>query len=459
MEQVSLEKLTPAEIVKELDKYIVGQKDAKRSVAVALRNRWRRQRVREDLKDEIYPKNILMIGPTGVGKTEIARRLAKLANAPFLKVEATKYTEVGYVGKDVESMVRDLVEIAVNMVKSAEKEAVMPKAREMAEERVLDLLVPPPTSSYSPPHQSPFVIQAQAPSEADTSTREKFRAMLHRGELDEREVELDVREKQGPVMEIMAIPGMENMENLQDMFSNLMPKRSKRRRMKVKEARKVLEQEEAAKLVDMDTVIPKAVELASQNGIIFLDEMDKIAEPSDAHRSGGVSREGVQRDLLPIVEGSSVNTKYGVVKTDHMLFIGAGAFYHTKPSDLYPELQGRFPIRVELQALTTDDFIRILTEPKNSLLRQYSELIRTEGVELVFKDDAVLQLSQLATQVNEKTENIGARRLHTLLERVVEEISFNAPDSKGKTIEITADYVRSRVDDLVKDKDLSRYIL
>lgn len=339
----------------------------------------------------------------------------------------------------------------------------MPKAREMAEERVLDLLVPPPTSSYSPPHQSPFVIstpQPGAPSEADNSTREKFRAMLRRGDLDDREVELDVREKQGPIMEVLAIPGMENMEsNLQDMFSNIMPKRSKRRRMKVKEARKVLEQEEASKLIDMDTVIPKAVQLASENGIIFLDEMDKIAEPSDAHRSGGVSREGVQRDLLPIVEGSSVNTKYGVVKTDHMLFIGAGAFYHTKPSDLYPELQGRFPIRVELQALTTDDFIRILTEPKNSLLRQYSELIRTEGVELVFKDDAVLQLSQLATQVNEKTENIGARRLHTLLERVVEEISFNAPDAKGQTIEITAEYVRSRVDDLVKDKDLSRYIL
>lgn len=452
----SLDRLTPNEIVRELDKFIVGQASAKRAVAIALRNRWRRQHVKGDLKDEIYPKNILMMGPTGVGKTEIARRLARLAYAPFIKVEATKYTEVGYVGKDVESMVRDLVEIAVNMIKQGEKEHVIPKARENAEERLLDLLVPP--TPYQPVAAAMGTPEVAAVP--DTSTREKFRGMLKRGELDDREVQLDVKER-GPMMEIFAIPGMENVDNnMQDMLSNLMPKRSKRRTMKVKEALRVLEGEEATKLVDMDRVIPKALELVQQNGIIFLDEMDKIAESNEGHRGGAtVSREGVQRDLLPLVEGSSVNTKYGVVKTDHILFIGAGAFYHTKPSDLFPELQGRFPIRVELQALTTDDFIRILTEPKSSLLKQYAALLETEGVKLVFRDDAVKMLSELATQVNERSENIGARRLHTILEKVVEEVSFNAAEVKGQTIEITADYVRARVDDLVKDKDLSRYIL
>lgn len=448
----NIENLTPAQIVKELDKYIVGQNEAKRAVAIALRNRWRRQNVREDLRDEIYPKNILMIGPTGVGKTEIARRLAKLAYAPFLKVEATKYTEVGYVGKDVDSMIRDLVEIAVNMVKSSEKERVLPKAKENAQERCLDLLLPKSTTKKD---------EAIVSMEVENSTREKFRAMLHRGELEDREVTIDAKERQQAVFEVFAVPGMEEMDiNLRDMLGNMLPKKNRRRKMKVKEALKFLEQEEAGKLVDMDRVIPEALELAQQNGIIFLDEMDKIAEPRESFRGGpNVSREGVQRDLLPIVEGSSVNTKYGVVKTDHILFIGAGAFHQTRPSDLIPELQGRFPIRVELKSLTTKDFIRILTEPKNSLLKQYAGLMETERVILVFKEDAIQTLCELATTVNEKMENIGARRLHTILERILDDVSYSAPDIQGQTIEVTADYVRSRVGDLVKDIDLSRYIL
>lgn len=448
----TVENLTPAQIVKELGKYIVGQNEAKRAVAIALRNRWRRQNVREDLRDEIYPKNILMIGPTGVGKTEIARRLAKLAYAPFLKVEATKYTEVGYVGKDVDSMIRDLVEIAVNMVKSSEKERVLSKAKENAEERCLDLLLPKSTVKKE---------EAIVPLEVENSTREKFRAMLHRGELEDREVTIDAKERQQAVFEVFAVPGLEEMDmNLRDMLGNMLPKKNRRRKMKVKEALKFLEQEEAQKLVDMDRVIPEALELVQQNGIIFLDEMDKIAEPRESFRGGpNVSREGVQRDLLPIVEGSSVNTKYGVVKTDHILFIGAGAFHQTRPSDLIPELQGRFPIRVELKSLTTQDFIRILTEPKNSLLKQYEGLMETERVMLVFKEDAIQTLCELATTVNEKMENIGARRLHTILERVLDDVSYSAPDIHGQTIEVTSDYVRSRVGDLVKDIDLSRYIL
>jgi ATP-dependent HslUV protease ATP-binding subunit HslU len=445
--------MTPAQIVKELDKYIVGQQEAKRAVAIALRNRWRRRNVRPELKDEIHPKNILMIGATGVGKTEIARRLAKLANAPFVKVEATKYTEVGYVGKDVESMIRDLVETSINIVKQSEREAVMPRAQENTEERLLDLLLP--DSRALKPEE------AIAPLEVENSTREKFRAMLRKGELDEREVTLDTKEQRGPQLEIFAIPGMEEMDmNLRDMLGNIMPKKSRRRKVKVGEARKLIEAEEATKLIDMDRVIPLAVERAEQNGIVFLDEMDKIAEPRDHNRSGAaVSREGVQRDLLPIVEGCAVNTKYGVVRTDHILFIGAGAFHQTKPSDLFPELQGRFPIRVELKALTTDDFVRILTEPESSLLKQYSALMETEGVTLRFREDAIRKISELATSVNEKTENIGARRLHTIIERVLEEISFSASDVSGQSIEITDQYVTDRVQGLSRDEDLSRYIL
>ncbi len=440
--------LTPPAVVAELDKYIVGQKDGKRAVAIALRNRWRRQRVATDLRDEIQPKNILMIGPTGVGKTEIARRVARIANAPFVKVEATKYTEVGYVGKDVESMVRDLVETAINMVKSQERELIAPRARELAEERLLDLLLPPPSASAD-------AAGLQAP------TREKLREMLRRNELDGRDVTLDTRERTQVAFEVLAIPGMEEVDTgLRDMLGNMLPKKSKRRHMSVKEARKVLEKEEASKLVDMDRVIPRAIQLAQENGIIFLDELDKIAEAREGFRGGaGVSREGVQRDLLPIVEGSNVNTKYGVVKTDHILFIGAGAFHQAKPSDLIPELQGRFPIRVELSSLSTEDFYRILTEPANSLVKQYVALMGTENTELVFTDDAIRTICEIATSVNERTENIGARRLSTILEKVLDEVSFDASQESVRRVEITASYVREKVGNLVENADLSRYIL
>lgn len=448
----TLDQLTPKAIVAELDKYIVGQKDAKRAVAIALRNRWRRRRVDEEFRDEIYPKNILMIGPTGVGKTEIARRLAKLADAPFLKVEATKYTEVGYVGKDVESMIRDLTEIAVAMVKEKEEEAVIPRARELAEERLLDLLVP----YSSAPKKNEAIVELNV----ENSTRDKFRTMLRNKELEDKEVTLQLEKKGNLGFEILAIPGMEDMEhNLRDMLGNMVPKKNHRRKMKVKDARKYLQHEEAQKLIDMDRVIPQALDLVQNNGIVFLDEMDKIAEGKDRGISGGVSREGVQRDLLPIVEGSSIKTKYGIVKTDHILFIAAGAFHQSKPSDLVPELQGRFPIRVELNSLTTEDFVRILTEPKNSLPKQYSVLLATEKVNLSFRHDAIETISRLATAVNEKTENIGARRLHTILERVLDEVSFNASDIAGQTIEVTPDYVNSRVETLAHDTDLSRYIL
>lgn len=452
MKRVEAASLTPAQVVKELDKFIVGQKEAKRAVAIALRNRWRRLQVQEALKEEIYPKNILMIGPTGVGKTEIARRLARIASAPFLKVEATKYTEVGYVGKDVESMVRDLLEIGINIVKSEEREAVMDRARENAEERLLDLLLP----------QSAQTVQAQAIAsiESELSSREKMRTLYREGRLDEREVQIETKERGGHV-EVMAIPGLEEMGmNIQEMLSNMVPKKTSRRKMKVKDAIRTLEQEEAQKLVDMDRVIPMALARVEQSGIIFLDEMDKIADPRDGRRSGAnVSREGVQRDLLPIVEGCSVSTKYGTVKTDHILFIGAGAFHMSKPSDLLPELQGRFPIRVELTSLSTDDFVRILTEPENSLLKQYAALLQTEGVALSFSGDAIRKLAELGTQVNEQNENIGARRLHTILEKLLDDLSFNAPDMPGNQVEITADYVNERLSGLVKDEDLSRYIL
>ncbi len=444
--------LIPSKIVTELNKYIVGQLEAKRAVAIALRNRWRRQNVAEDLKEDIHPKNILMIGPTGVGKTEIARRLAKLANAPFLKVEATKYTEVGYVGKDVESMVRDLVEISVNMLKSQETQRVKEKAKEIAEEKILDHLVPLSTP--------PAPGESLTPLNIENSTREKYRQMLRMGELENREITLDAKEKQAS-FEILAIPGMQDMEHhIRDMLGNIAPKKSKRRKMKVSEAREYLEEEEAQKLIDLDKIIPKAVQLAETNGIIFLDEMDKIAESKDSYRgSASVSREGVQRDLLPIVEGSRVNTKYGIVKTDHILFIGAGAFHQSKPSDLIPELQGRFPIRVELKSLTASDFVRILNEPKNSLIRQYQALLATEKTVLEFTPEAIETICRLATEVNERMENIGARRLHTILERILEEISFSASEASGQTITITPEYVNQRVQDLIKDQDLGKYIL
>jgi ATP-dependent HslUV protease ATP-binding subunit HslU len=393
-----------------------------------------------------------MIGPTGVGKTEIARRLAKLARAPFVKVEATKYTEVGYVGKDVESMIRELVEVSIGMIKKEESEKVLPKAKENAEERLLDLLLP---------HTNTATNEAIVTLNAENSTREKFRTMLRMGELNDREVQFETKDKPAATFEVLAVPGLEDMDlQLRDMLGNIMPKKSRKRKMKVPEALRVLEQEEAGKLIDMDRVIPIALDRAQNQGIIFLDEMDKIAEPSGNQRSGaGVSREGVQRDLLPIVEGSSVNTKYGIVKTDHILFIGAGAFYQSKPSDLFPELQGRFPIRVELQSLNTEDFIRILTEPKNSLLKQYTALLETEQVQLVFKDEAIRTLCEIATEVNDKTENIGARRLHTLLERVLEEISYSASDVSGQTVEITTSYVNDRVGGISMNQDLTRYIL
>ena len=444
--------MTPREIVSELDRYIIGQRKAKRAVAIALRNRWRRQQVPEELRDEIAPKNILMIGPTGVGKTEIARRLARLAQAPFIKVEASKFTEVGYVGRDVESMVRDLVELSVNMVKQEARERIHLKAREQAEERVLDLLLPPASSrtgfggelESATPHQS---------------TREKMRRMLRDGKLDDREVEIEITKSAMPFIEVMAPQGMEDMENqLKDMFSNLMPKKTKKRRFKVPEALEFLAQEEADKLVDMETVVREAVERAEQSGIIFIDEIDKIASRDGAH-GPDVSRQGVQRDLLPLVEGCTVNTKYGMVHTDHILFVASGAFHMAKPSDLIPEFQGRFPIRVELDPLTRDDFVRILTEPRNALLMQYVALLETEKVKLSFQSDASEEIARIAAVVNERTENIGARRLHTVVERLLEDLSFDGPEMGGKEITIDAQYVKDKLDAIVKDEDLSRYIL
>ncbi len=443
--------LTPRQIVAELDKYIIGQDKAKRSVAIALRNRWRRQQVPEELRDEIAPKNIIMIGPTGVGKTEIARRLARLARSPFLKIEASKFTEVGYVGRDVESMIRDLTHLAVDMVKAEEKEKVEEKARFQAEERLLDLLIPP----------RPAGSPEEAPS-GPSDTRERFRQMLREGKLDERFVELEISQKPAaPMVEIFAAAGMEEMQsNLQEMLSNVFPKKKKRRRVTVKEARKILEQEAAGRLIDMDKVVEKAVARVEQSGIIFLDEIDKIAAGAGAGKGGpDVSREGVQRDLLPIVEGTSVHTKYGIVRTDHILFMASGAFHVAKPSDLLPELQGRFPIRVELDSLTREDFARILTEPENALVTQYKALMETEEIELVFEKDAIEEIAGIAFEVNSRTENIGARRLHTVMERLLEEISFEAPDVGPQTIRITPDYVREKLTDILEDQDLSRFIL
>ncbi len=459
--------LTPREIVEKLDRHIIGQGDAKRAVAIALRNRWRRQNVPEELADEISPKNIIMIGPTGVGKTEIARRLAKLDNSPFLKVEASKFTEVGYVGRDVESMVRDLVELSINMLKAEEQESVQAKAAEIAEERLLDLLLPPRPAEkkvgdmLNDPDQEiielPLSDEQQKKQDA---TREKLRKLLKEGKLDERMVELEISEQRsGPMIEIFSAAGMEDMGlNLKDMLGNMMPQKKKRRNVKVPEALEIMAVEEAQKLIDMDKVTKTALDRVEQSGIIFLDEIDKIVG-GDSQHGPDVSREGVQRDLLPIVEGSNVNTRYGMVRTDHILFIAAGAFSGTKPSDLIPELQGRFPIRVELDSLGKEEFIRILTEPNNALVKQYTEMMATEDIELSFTEDAVEQIAEVATIVNERTENIGARRLYTIMETLLEDISFDAPDLQEKKIVIDAKYVEEKLDNIVEDEDLSRYIL
>jgi ATP-dependent HslUV protease ATP-binding subunit HslU len=445
--------LTPRQIVEELDKYIIGQNRAKRAVAIALRNRWRRQRLPEDLRDEVMPKNIIMIGPTGVGKTEIARRLARLVNAPFLKIEASKFTEVGYVGRDVDSIVRDLTEIGVNMVKAELSEQVKEKAEALAEERLLDLLLPPVRSANI--DASPEEQQKQ--QEQHATTREKLRQQLRAGRLDERMVELDAKEKVMP-FGIISNVGMEEIEmNLKEMLGGLLPEKTKKRKLKVPEALRFLVQEEAAKLIDMDKAVREALNRVEQSGIVFLDEIDKIAGRET--QGPDVSRQGVQRDLLPIVEGSTVTTKYGPVKTDHVLFIAAGAFHMSKPSDLIPELQGRFPIRVELDALGKDEFVRILTEPQNALIRQQVALLATEEITLRFAPDAVEEIAATAASVNERTENIGARRLHTILEKLLDEVSFDAPEKKGTSISIDAGYVRAKLTDIVKNEDLSRYIL
>ncbi|HEX9443332.1 MAG TPA: ATP-dependent protease ATPase subunit HslU [Candidatus Binatia bacterium] len=443
--------MTPREIVSELDRYIVGQKDAKRAVAIALRNRWRRQLVPEDLREEIAPKNIIMIGPTGVGKTEISRRLAKLAEAPFIKVEASKFTEVGYVGRDVESIIRDLTELSVGMVKEEEKQKVEIRARELAEEKILDILLPPAQLGAAGTDDPDSVRAA--------GTREKLKKMLREGKLDERFVDVEMSQTMMPMVEVLTPQGMEGMEfNLKEMFSNLMPKRTKKRTVKVPEAMDLLTQEEAAKLIDMDKVIAEAVRRVEQTGIVFIDEIDKIAGRESAH-GPDVSRQGVQRDLLPIVEGSTVNTKYGMIKTDHILFIASGAFHSTKPSDLLPEFQGRFPIRVELGSLGREEFVRILTEPKNALIKQYTALLETEAVRLVFRDDAISEVARIAAEVNERTENIGARRLHTIMERLLDEVSYTAPEMPGREVVIDGQYVRDRLNPILKDEDLSRYIL
>ncbi len=453
---------TPREIVSELDRYIIGQNAAKRAVAIALRNRWRRQNVPEELRDEIAPKNIIMIGPTGVGKTEIARRLAKLANAPFIKVEASKFTEVGYVGKDVESMIRELTETAITMIKEEEQAKVHGKAEDLAEERVLDLLLPKASQEAVPATAKPEgEANVKSPAEVELKTREKLRQMLKEGRLNDRVIELEST-PQGimPMIEVVSGPNLDELGmNLKDMFSNFFPKGGpKRRRVKVPEALEILAQEEAAKLVDMDQVTKAAIKRVEDNGIIFLDEIDKIAG-----KQGGagpdISREGVQRDILPIVEGSNVNTKYGMVRTDHILFIAAGAFHVAKPSDMIPELQGRFPIRVELDSLTTEDFLRILQEPANSLSKQYMALLETEQVKLRYTEDGLREIAEMAAKVNEGTENIGARRLHTIMESVLDEMLFDAPDKAGFALTVDGKYVRDKLSHIVKDQDLSRYIL
>jgi ATP-dependent HslUV protease ATP-binding subunit HslU len=467
-----IQSLTPREIVTELDKYVVGQADAKRSVAIALRNRWRRRQVESPLREEIAPKNIIMIGPTGVGKTEIARRLATLAQSPFFKVEASKFTEVGYVGRDVESMVRDLLEVAISMVKEEQKERTSGLAEANAEERILDLLLPTPSAATM--HEGPigshsFLLQSGEDQKrpvipgrrASDSTREKFREMLRDGRLDERELELELADFHGtPMVEIMTTSGMEDMQsNLQDAFSKIFSKKKKNRKLKVPEALKALVKEEMERLVDMDKVMKEALRRTEESGIIFLDEIDKIVSKNSGGHGPEVSREGVQRDLLPIVEGSTVTTKHGMVKTDHILFIASGAFHMSKPSDLIPELQGRFPIRVELHALGQDEFIRILTEPENALIKQYIALMATEGVELIFEPESIREMARIAVEVNQNTEEIGARRLHTVMERVLDELSYDASERGAGQFVVSAEYVRAQLDAIAQDQDLSRFIL
>ena len=453
--------LTPKEIISELDKYIIGQHKAKRAVAIALRNRWRRQQVPEDLRDEIAPKNIIMIGPTGVGKTEIARRLSRLAQSPFIKVEASKFTEVGYVGRDVESMVRDLTEIAVNMIKAEESEKVIVKARENAEERILDLLLPSrgekSISETSDKEENPEVVSTTA--NYQDATREKLRQLLRSGKLDERMVELETSSRNLPVIEVLSATGIEEMEfNIKEMFGNMFPKKTKKQKMKIPEALEILTQEESQRLIDMDQVTRMAKERVEQSGIIFIDEIDKITG-RESYTGPDVSREGVQRDLLPIVEGTTVTTKHGMVKTDHILFIAAGAFHSSKPSDLIPELQGRFPIRVELDSLGKEEFVRILQEPRNALVKQYHALMKTEGLNLIVEPEAVVEIAQIAESVNTRTENIGARRLYTVMEKLLEDISFDASEMKEKQILINREYVTEKLREVLKDEDLSRYIL
>jgi len=445
-----MDTLTPRKIVEELNRFIIGQEKAKKAVAIALRNRWRRQRLAPDLKDEVLPKNIIMIGPTGVGKTEIARRLSKLANAPFMKVEASKFTEVGYVGRDVESMIRDLTEISVNMVKAEHLERIKEKAKHLAEERLLDLLLP---------QQRVTRIEAdEQERERTRETRERLREQLRSGKLDARYVDIEVRERTMPFGVISNV-GLEDLEmNLKSMLGNLLPEKAKRKKVKIPEALVLLEQEESNKLIDMDKITQEAVERVEQTGIVFIDEIDKIASKGGGY-GPDVSREGVQRDLLPIVEGSTVTTKYGPVRTEHILFIASGAFHMAKPSDLIPELQGRFPIRVELEPLGKEEFKRILVEPHNALVRQYTALLATEDVEINFADDSVDEIAEIAALVNDKTENIGARRLHTVIEKLLEDISFEAPEKPGTKLDIDRTYVREKLTDIVKDEDLSRYIL